>query len=287
MRKIFIFNPHFNHFTGGGEINDKNIRCHSGNRVKIVSIEDPSKTCINLADINITGWYTNRIGKVGIKEKIIRAILDIYFGLKFSKLFISLSKVERPEVVTVTLIMIFTMHIILSMCTVKIIWAIRGKNSNIVNSIVRMFNINRLYWGRSGTLNRIKNQSGEIIPGVSDIFFDKKLREGNHCNLIFIGRSDDNKGFNFLYQWLKTLDAEIAGLFDKVNVFGPFDECDRVAHEKIVYHGSVDQVEMINKIGANDIYISCSRYENFPLTLGEMYTLGLRCVVPDVEFIKK
>ena len=47
-----------------------------------------------------------------------------------------------------------------------------------------------------------------------------------------------------------------------MNVFGPFDECDRVAHEKIVYHGSIDQVDD-RKIGANDIYISCSDMKTF------------------------
>ena len=40
------------------------------NRVKIVSIEDPSKTCINLADINITGWYTTGSVRLVLKKKL-------------------------------------------------------------------------------------------------------------------------------------------------------------------------------------------------------------------------
>lgn len=286
MQTILIYNPHFTHFTGGGEVNDKNIRKYSRHNVKIVSIKDKNLKSVNAADIRLKGHYKNRIGHKGVSSKVLRAFNDIYYGIKFVHFFISTRNAEGVRSVTVTggIMIALTIKFFLIFHSVKVMWAIRGKNSKVVNILVKYLNLSCLYWGRSAILNQVFTSKNVLEPGVDEIFFDSKLYEASRPSLVFIGRYDDNKGLDFLVRWLSSQDTGTRELIEKVNIFGAVSPCPELIDDKLVFHGSLIQSEMIKKIHSNDIYVCCSRYENYPLTLCEMKVLGIKCVAPRVEF---
>lgn len=128
------------------------------------------------------------------------------------------------------------------------------------------------------------------VEGSADFFdLDPNLRSSSFKPVVWVGRFDKDKGYQYAVRALAQLDDDYLGIFvvslehDPMRIARFLSECDAMGvRDRIQLYMNLSQVEMANLFrSARDrggVYASTSLMESFGYAIAESLACGLPCV---------
>ncbi|ROR18603.1 glycosyltransferase involved in cell wall biosynthesis [Comamonas sp. BIGb0124] len=135
----------------------------------------------------------------------------------------------------------------------------------------------------------ISPKIGVIYNGVLDpLVVDSLPLRSSRMELLFVGRLDQQKGFDILISAMRTLDPSLYRL--TVVGGGVHDDSDHKLEDlpNVEYVGWVKQNQLPKYFAASDVLVMPSRWESFGLVAAEAHSCGLPviasrcCSIPEI-----
>ncbi|WP_404651637.1 glycosyltransferase family 4 protein [Raoultella terrigena] len=99
------------------------------------------------------------------------------------------------------------------------------------------------------------------------------VNRNNKINILFVGRFDHQKGYDYLIKIIEGLDKN--KFFFNIVGDSVHDSVNRISSDNVVYHGWKKKEELSDYFANNDFLIMPSRWESFGLVAVEAQTNGL------------
>ncbi|NND77798.1 MAG: glycosyltransferase family 4 protein [Flavobacteriales bacterium] len=127
----------------------------------------------------------------------------------------------------------------------------------------------------------------EFPLGISSSWTTREIRPNqDKPTFVFIGRNERRKGMQELKAALSSLIKENREFH--FHFIGPIEKEERIADDRLSYHGQINEVERIKEIlKASDVLVSPSYSEGMPTVILESMSQGLAILATDVGAVSK